>query len=224
MTDHAVYVRSRNIPSVQVQRWPLWAIVELHFLGALGMRVLTMSVRDPEVVGWPPVKVTLYSGKVADLKECLALASTYIREVIGEPESEQAIGVEMADVTGDWEAPVVLRRYAANDLGHARLRRETLTLGRHGYAPGAQVSETGRLKTGQLLATGGIGAAIGYARGTGGLHEIGTLSVTFVKIARPTRSDDVVERLERLAALHSSGALSEAEYEEAKARVLASGP
>jgi hypothetical protein len=32
--------------------------------------------------------------------------------------------------------------------------------------------------------TGGLGAAFGYARGKGGIHEIGTRSVTFTRVDR----------------------------------------
>jgi hypothetical protein len=77
-----------------------------------------------------------------------------------------------------------VRTYRSDAEGDQALRADADHFGRQGYAITGQWEQTGKLKTKNLLITGGLGAAFGYARGKGGVHEIGTRSVTFTKVDR----------------------------------------
>ncbi|MEL7974406.1 SHOCT domain-containing protein [Isoptericola sp. F-RaC21] len=81
------------------------------------------------------------------------------------------------------------------------------------------------------VGVGLVGAVVGLARGPMPARPEPAASPEAPQPAAPPRAadeprssrDDVVDRLERLDALHAAGSLTDAEYASAKARVLADG-
>jgi hypothetical protein len=130
---------------------------------------------------------------------------------------------ELAATSDRWTTPTLIRVYQGDSEGQARFLEEVLLLARHGYAPSTQTDATGKLKTRQLLLTGGIGAVVGYARGKGGVHEIGTTTVVFSKATKELNPNDLAQQLAQLAELRASGALSDAEFAAAKAHLIGPG-
>jgi len=79
-------------------------------------------------------------------------------------------------------ALAVGRTDAADAGGQKRLKEETEIMGGHGYVPSLQSDQKGKLRTREVMLTRGLGAALGYARGKGGFHHIGTRMVTFNRV------------------------------------------
>jgi 2-keto-4-pentenoate hydratase len=52
----------------------------------------------------------------------------------------------------------------------------------HGYVALSSDERSGRLKAGQLLLTGGLGAAVRAAQGKGALRDTGRRTVTYARV------------------------------------------
>jgi Uncharacterised protein family UPF0547 len=105
---------------------------------------------------------------------------------LAQPGGKQPLEVAIGQATSAWSIPVAVRTYS-DDLDGRSLRDAEIALfARHGYAPTASMNAKGAVRTKQLLLTGGLGAAARYAAGKGGLHEIGTITVTFAKVSSPS--------------------------------------
>jgi hypothetical protein len=214
-STRAVYARvERGLSSAAIdRRWSVAAIASID-----GGPLVRLKARDGDVIGQEAARfwVALDHAAKADVVDAWAR----LRSSVGEPGSESAAEAELMDLTETWTAPIVLRRYRRNPTGHASLRRDTMIVGRHGYRPASEQIEEGRVKVGELLLTGGIGAAIGHAKGKGGIREVGVINATFVREATEASIASLSEQLRELVALRDAGALTDAEFSAAKAKLL----
>ncbi len=160
-------------PGGRLKSWPLSSIVDIQ-LGWRGVEVKTRLAAD----GTHPAKIEshVWAARASDAASSVEQA----RAILSSRERLE-LERDLARASDGWTTLVIVRSFPADAAGQLRLREETELLGRHGYIPSMQLSQTGKLKTSQLILTGGIGAAFGYARGKGGIHRIGTIAVTFTK-------------------------------------------
>lgn len=128
---------------------------------------------------------------------------------------------ELERLTQNWTAPVVIRTYEGKQAAE-QFEQEMHVFVTNGYMADSQREDGGHVHVGRLLATGGLSILAGRA----GIRSKGRVTVTFRRaverstepIVAPT---DLAAQLERLAALHSKGALTDEEFAAAKARALA---
>lgn len=177
-TLEAIYGRVQTglLGPIVDHRWPVWAVAEVR-----GSPAIDIVVRDVDVFGRPPKRFVVHAQDAMLAKETVRLAWERVLAVLGQPGADRTVEAELTDVSEGWSVPTLVRRYVDTTAGHERLHKETVVFGRHGYQLVVQSAEKGKLKTGQLIATGGIGAGIAYARGKGGIHEVGVINATFMR-------------------------------------------
>ena len=82
---------------------------------------------------------------------------------------------QLAKLTANWTAPVVIRKYDPGDGGLTTATAESNILAAHGYRIAAQTESDGHLNIGRLALTGGVGLLFG------GTRSKGRVTITFEK-------------------------------------------
>jgi hypothetical protein len=74
---------------------------------------------------------------------------------------------QLVKLTGNWTAPVVIRKYAPDEGGLKTANVESNVLATHGYRIAAQTETDGHLNIGRLALTGAVGLMLGGTRTKG---------------------------------------------------------
>lgn len=98
-------------------------------------------------------------------------------QALGEQSAKrlEPIRRELAGLTQNWAAPIVIREYEATDKGQARFENEAAVFAEQGYGAFAQSEEGGHIHAGRLLLTGGLSILAGRR----GIRSRGKIHVTF---------------------------------------------
>lgn len=123
---------------------------------------------------------------------------------------------DLANATGGWARPAVIRTFDSNDAGETMFAWEASVFQEHGYQPAMQSAEGSHLHAGRLILTGGLSVFAGRS----GTRSQGKLTVTFQKQTGAVPVD-AADQLKKLGELRDAGVVTEAEFEAKKAELLA---
>jgi hypothetical protein len=231
VTDRRVhaFVRIAPLTSGKLASWPLGSVVGFsfekgHTQGLLSADILgatakakrgsanAIPIQRDSPLGFGGKPYQHMDEALDGLTRALAAGGASGAPMIADGPLE----AELARLTRAWTLPSVTRTYQGSDAGRYLLASEVQVLGLHGYSTAGQSEVGGRLNTGTVLMTGGVGFLVGG-------RSKGVITVTFTRAQAASTAPaiaDPMDQLRKLGELRDAGILTDDEFEAKKAQLL----